>query len=517
MKIYGRVTSRLLARFEGGDYLTYRKAGFVLNFCFIFDLLLITMTVATAATLGRSRAMLMLTMTLPAFIATKVGIYWLYRGRLAPAANILAILCCVITITGFFLKPPELAGVSLAYFMYVDIVFSAFFCSIAMSTMLIISFVSAHALYYALMAKPVVTGMVLEISRTTLIDGTVTLMSVFAIGVIAARMLSHAFELSQEESRKNKDQYRQIKNMLNTIGDTSGKLTDSVQITGGAIERFAENTQSHAASIEELSSTMEEIASATHNVYNASRDQNESVLKLAESISALASSTEQLEGYGSTLSNMFAVTMKLAQGGETSTSRLDEINATISGNSERILSVVNIMGEFFDRINLLALNATIEAARAGEQGRGFAVVADEIGKLSDSSAGELKQIASLLQKNRQDVESGNAVIVEIIDFIHNLIANLKDLRNTSVSALNEIMKQKDLREVMGGQTGQVKEKSHLIEAATSEQRQAIDSVVKSLEDTSRLIQDSVSNNEDLKRSVAMLMTAADDLNREFKQ
>ncbi|HQO04094.1 MAG TPA: methyl-accepting chemotaxis protein, partial [Spirochaetota bacterium] len=341
--------------------------------------------------------------------------------------------------------------------------------------------------------------------------------SAFAVSFVAARILNHAFELSKRELQTNKEQYRKIKALLNAIHGTTVKLNDSIGITGKSIDVFSENSQNHAAAVEEVSSTMEEIAASTHSMDNAARDQNSAVNILAESISALSLSIAHLENYGMAMSERFITIMKLAEGGEQSTTHLDEINATISGNSERILSVVKIMEEFFERINLLALNATIEAARAGEQGKGFAVVAQEIGKLSDSSAGELKEISSLLQKNRDDVARGNAGIVEIIEFINELLEKLRELRETSVSALHEIKRQKELGTVMGDQTEQVKEKSGVIGAAVAEQRDAIDSVVTSLDATSRLIQESAANTEHLKMSSVALSDAAEDLNRELNE
>lgn len=513
---YRRFTGFFLNRFEGSDYLIYKKAEFTLYFCFVFQFLLVAMSVLSLK-FGVARFLMMLTMTGPALIATIAGLYCIRKGRFELAANILAILCCVISITGFLLKPIALAGVSLAYYMYVDVIFSVLFASIYISVFVVTAFIGTHLFFYFFIAVPVASGVFVEMTRTLLINGIVTLVSAFAVSFVAARILNHAFELSKRELQTNKEQYRKIKALLNAIHGTTVKLNDSIGITGKSIDVFSENSQNHAAAVEEVSSTMEEIAASTHSMDNAARDQNSAVNILAESISALSLSIAHLENYGMAMSERFITIMKLAEGGEQSTTHLDEINATISGNSERILSVVKIMEEFFERINLLALNATIEAARAGEQGKGFAVVAQEIGKLSDSSAGELKEISSLLQKNRDDVARGNAGIVEIIEFINELLEKLRELRETSVSALHEIKRQKELGTVMGDQTEQVKEKSGVIGAAVAEQRDAIDSVVTSLDATSRLIQESAANTEHLKMSSVALSDAAEDLNRELNE
>jgi len=499
-----------LSSYSETDFVNYRRARFILYIDYSYMFLLVAMSLF-CLTLGVERSIEMVRITSPAFLSGIAALVLIRKGRVSAAAGVITLFGCVIIVAGYFSKSPHLAGVSLGYFMYVDLVIAAMFCSVFVSGLVVTVFISSHIVYFLLIAMPVASDVIHETVTTELIDGIVTLILVYVIAAVSVRFLNDALEKSENEAEKNRKQLEQIRGLNSAIRETSRRLNESISVTAGAVNQFSESAQGQAASIEELSAAIEEVSSGTENVVNLTRDQLESLGELISSFESMSGMIEQVESNGRKISELFMAFMSRAEKGEESSLRLDLINSKIQDNSGQILSVINIMDDFFQRINLLSLNASIEAARAGDQGRGFAVVADEIGKLSDSSSNELKRVTEMIEKNRHDVAEGNNIIEDINGFIRDMLKSMREIQQESVNVLGIITEQDILRKSMNSRTSKVLEKSDLIGSSMYEQKTAIEDIVKSIESTSTMVQENARTTENLRRNTGELEAMSQDL------
>jgi methyl-accepting chemotaxis protein len=514
MEKNGTLNRFFLSRYFELDYLEFKKAQFMLRFCMIFLALLVVLALL-AAVMNPDQFARYILIILPTMAVMALALFLIKAGRAGAATNMLAVSSTAVVIAGFFLRPPYLAGVSLGYFMYMSLVFITLFSSPWFSLPAFVGFIAAHIVYYAVMSPGITAPEMSEMARTTMLDGVVSLSMVYAISLSASRILNQAITRSRNESEVSRKQYLEISDLNGAIRTASRRVTDSIRVMSSVVDKNVVTAQSQAASVEELTATMEEISGSIHSVTSSIQEQNDSIRDLVASIGSMTDSIDSMEKYGNEIAGLFTTLMERGRKGNEASELLDATNDKILSNSNDILSVVSIMEDFFEKINLLSLNASIEAARAGEHGRGFAVVAEEIGKMSDTSARDLKQISSLIEKNKEDVETGNRIIIDIIGFIRVLLDSIADIRVKSDQANGEVRRQKEIKDDMNVRTRDVKERAEQIAHSMGEQKIAIDDVVKSIDETNKTIQSNTMSTEELRQSADELTAVSKSLNLAF--
>jgi len=153
---------------------------------------------------------------------------------------------------------------------------------------------------------------------------------------------------------------------------------------------------------------------------------------------------------------------------------------TIFESSNEMTSIVQMINDISDKINLLSLNAAIEAARAGESGRGFAVVADEISKLADQTAVSIKGIDTLINKNNELIKNGQSHVIDTVDMIGAIIDGIGETRNMIDAVTENMQRQFEINSLLNREADEIKTSSEEIRNSSRERQTAVMEMVKSI-------------------------------------
>lgn len=218
-----------------------------------------------------------------------------------------------------------------------------------------------------------------------------------------------------------------------------------------------EETITLAASMETSSSELNGQQGKTDQVAAAINEMTSSVTEVAASAKSAADQTQE----AAVQTQRGALTVTEALGIiESLSSEVDKAEAsiqTLSGDSETIGQVLNVIKAIAEQTNLLALNAAIEAARAGEQGRGFAVVADEVRTLASRTQDSTKEIQDIIEKLQHGVS--------------NAVNQMGNVRTRANDCIEQVESSAEALGEISGAVQTISAMSLQIQAATQEQTQ----------------------------------------------
>ncbi|WP_046868824.1 methyl-accepting chemotaxis protein [Microvirga massiliensis] len=192
-------------------------------------------------------------------------------------------------------------------------------------------------------------------------------------------------------------------------------------------------TQSLSASATEMEAT----AASMTAVADQTNDQTVNVASAAEQTSAnvqtVAAATEELSISIREIASQVADSSRIANQAVDDAKRTDATVQTLSETAEKIGTVIHLIQNIASQTNLLALNATIEAARAGEAGKGFAVVASEVKDLASQTSKATDEIGAQIGA----IQDATQEAVRAIQSIVKTITEMSRISTVIAAAMEE--------------------------------------------------------------------------------
>jgi methyl-accepting chemotaxis protein len=307
----------------------------------------------------------------------------------------------------------------------------------------------------------------------------------------------------------------QIKLIFRDMRNMSGDVFAFSREMASTADSFSSNAQNQAASAEEITATIEEMAAMMKNIRGYSDDQYSGMGILIDRIRNMSSIIEIMKNKIAEMGRLVANVTEYAKTGENYLNRMNTSIMNISGSSDEMNNIIQIINDISEQINLLSLNAAIEAARAGESGRGFAVVADEISKLADRTSASVKDISKLLSSNDQEIIAGKSNVEMTV----NTIGKILQWINSVSEMMTDVMGHTDLQmkssNEISTQAEKVIKRSEQINDATREQENASDEIVKSISNINLVTQNNVSGAEEIASNIENFVSLAEQLDKKI--
>lgn len=213
-----------------------------------------------------------------------------------------------------------------------------------------------------------------------------------------ARVAERQERLEAEKTAVEERELR-AKALASTVNAFSRQMHEAVSALAAAADQL---NVSADLMVDNLSNTTGDLSAVTQETGEASANVNAAAAAAAQIRQAIADISARVEEQrGAT-----------GAAADRSSSTAGEVKR-LSGATEAVGQMVEMIDDVAKKTGLLALNATIEAARAGEAGRGFAVVAGEVQTLSQQTGDATSQAAGRVGEMIHAIEQSVSGFAEV--------------------------------------------------------------------------------------------------------
>jgi methyl-accepting chemotaxis protein len=231
-----------------------------------------------------------------------------------------------------------------------------------------------------------------------------------------------------------------------SAGDLTFRLTEAFPDAyqelkndfNGTMSQLAETIRALTESAREVTGASAEISTSTSDLSQRTEEQAASLEETSASMEEMAATVRKNAENAQQANASAGSTRTVAEHGGQVVAKAVEAMARIEESSRKISDIIGVIDEIARQTNLLALNAAVEAARAGDAGRGFAVVASEVRALAQRSSQAAKDIKDLITGSAGQVKEGvdlvnraGTSLEEIVNSIKKVAEIVADIANAS--------------------------------------------------------------------------------------
>ncbi|MBN1531305.1 MAG: methyl-accepting chemotaxis protein [Spirochaetes bacterium] len=304
-----------------------------------------------------------------------------------------------------------------------------------------------------------------------------------------------------------------LRSVILVIKEMAAELNISSEEMAKTADDFAGQSQTSAATVEQLSSSLNEMSSGNATVYETVEYQHNRTKILIENIETLH---RIVLDEGEEMAKALEVKAKLDDHIESVKLKISEtmkLMETATRDAASMMDHTGVIRDIADKTNLLSLNASIEAARAGESGKGFAVVADEIGRLADQAGESTKTISEIMNVTSRSIDGSYRSLSEAIQNIENIFEGLGSFGLT-VNRVGELTgKDLEINSELKKDTSHFLRRSDEIMNAMMEQKNALEEISRSTAVINDVTQNSSASSEELSATSSRVAGNAADLIR----
>lgn len=215
--------------------------------------------------------------------------------------------------------------------------------------------------------------------------------------------------------------------VANDVPDAYGEIASTLN---GAIEAIRGSLLAMHSGGEKATGIATALADEARSVADMSKGHAQRLGESAAQLDAVTASFRKSSSDTGGAAKAAAMTRETVEQSGEVVGRAINAMADIETSAEKIGQIIGVIDEIAFQTNLLALNAGIEAARAGESGRGFAVVAQEVRALAQRSADAAREIKSLVNSTKSQVDAGVEMVHQTQKAIGEIVRQVSEINNT---------------------------------------------------------------------------------------